>query len=159
MWAISGCCIGRSGSPLHPLLSFINACYQMKKCFIGDSFSYFESTFCYHSTYFFDFMCSSWKVLKGIKIFWTILLKPFIRYQGKNFDLFWIWRCFLFFLHCLVQPKQLIRFLVPIYVIRIRFWIFQKVSFYFVWLLNIALYSVHKFHFCISCSAVLMYCV
>ena len=53
-------------------------------------------------------MWSSNKVFKDIKIFWTVHSRPFIRYQGKNLDWFWIWCCFQFFLHCLVQPNQVI---------------------------------------------------
>ena len=49
------------------------------------------------------------------KIFWTVHAKLFIRYQGKNLDLFWIWCCFQFFLHCLVQPNQVIQFLFYIF--------------------------------------------
>ena len=62
--------------------------------------------------------------IKDIKIFWTVPLKPFIRYQGKNSNLFWI--CyFQFFFHCLVQPNQSIHFLFQIiFIIRIRLWIF-----------------------------------
>ena len=62
--------------------------------------------------------------IKDIKIFRTVLLKPFIRYQGKNSNLFWI--CyFQSFFHCLVQPNQSIHFLFQIIVIiRIRLWIF-----------------------------------
>ena len=66
-------------------------------------------------------------------------LRPFIRYQGNNFDLLWIWCCFQFFLHCLVQPKQVIYFLCHIiFIIRIRLWIFQTVHLYFVCFWNIA---------------------
>ena len=99
---------------------FINVCYQMK-CFSDDSFSFFGSRFCWYSAYFFDFMWSSNKVFKDIKIFWTVHSRPFIRYQGKNLDWFWIWCCFRFFLHCLVQPNQDIHFLLHvIFIIRIR---------------------------------------
>ena len=47
-------------------------------------------------TYFFDFMWGSSKVFRDIKIFWTVHLRQFIRYQGKNLDLFWIWCCIQF---------------------------------------------------------------
>ena len=62
--------------------------------------------------------------IKDSKIFWTVHLKPFIRYQGKNLNLFWI--CyFQFFFHYLVQPNQAIHFLFHIIcIIRIRLWIF-----------------------------------
>ena len=63
------------------------------------------------STYFFYFMWSSSKLFRDIKKFWTVHLRLFIRYQGKNLDLFWIWCCFQFFLHCLVQPDRVIHFL------------------------------------------------
>ena len=87
------------------------------KCFRGNSFSYV-----------FDFMWSSNKVFKDIKIFSAVHLRPFIRYQGKNLDLFWIC-CFRFFLHCLVQPNQVIYFLFHIiFIIRIRLWIFWTVN-------------------------------
>ena len=67
------------------------------------------------------------KVFKDIKIFWTVHSRPFIRYQGKNLDWFWIWCCFQFFLHCLVQPNQVIHFLFHIiFIIRIRLWIFKQ---------------------------------
>ena len=56
-------------------------------------------------------MWSSNKVFKGIKIIWPVHSRPFIRYQGKSLDLFWIWCCFQFFLHCLMQPNQFIHFL------------------------------------------------
>ena len=72
-------------------------------------------------------MWSSNKVFKDIKIFWTVHSRPFIRYQGKNLDWFWIWCCFQFFLHCLVQPNQVIHFLFHIiFIIRIRLWIFKQ---------------------------------
>ena len=81
------------------------------------------------STYFFDFMWSSSKVFRDIKAFWTVHLRPFIRYQGKNLDLFWLWCCFQFFLHCLVQPNKVIHFLFHIiFIIRIRLWVFQSLS-------------------------------
>ena len=67
------------------IVIFINICYQMK-CFSGDSFYFFRNRFCSYSTYFFDFMWSSNKVFKDIKIFWTVHSRPFIRYQGKNLD-------------------------------------------------------------------------
>ena len=76
---------------------FINVCYQMK-CFSGDSFFFFRSRCSKYSNSFFDFMWSSNKVFKEIKIFWTVHSRSFIRYQGKNVDLFWIWCCFQFFL-------------------------------------------------------------
>ena len=60
------------------IVIFINASYQMK-CFIGDSFSFFENRFCEYSSYFFDFTCISYKVFKCIKIFWIVLSRPFIR--------------------------------------------------------------------------------
>ena len=62
--------------------------------------------------------------IQSIKIFWTVPSRPLIRYQGKNLDRFWIWCCFRFFLHCLVQPNQDIHFLLHvIFIIRIRLWI------------------------------------
>ena len=74
---------------------------------------------------FFYFMWSTNKVFKD-KIFSSVHLSPFIGYQGKNLDLFWIWCCFKFFLHCLVQPNQVIHFLFHIlFIIRIGLWIFQ----------------------------------
>ena len=36
------------------------------------------------------------------KIFSIAYLRPFIRHQGKNLVLFWIWCCYQFFLDCLV---------------------------------------------------------
>ena len=121
------------------IVIFINICYQMK-CFSGDSFYFFRNRFCSYSTYFFDFMWSSNKVFKDIKIFWTVHSRPFIRYQGKNLDWFWIWCCFQFFLHCLVQPNQDIHFLLHvIFIIRIRLWIIQTVNLYFLCFWNIVL--------------------
>ena len=80
-----------------------------------------------------------------IKIFWTAHSRPFIRYQSKNLDFFWIWCCFQFFLHCLIQPNQVIHFLFHvIFIIRIRCRIFQTVNLYFVCFWNIALQSFHK---------------
>ena len=67
--------------------------YKMKYL-SGDSISFFRSRFCQYCTYFFDFMWSSNKVFKDIKIFWTVHSRPLIRYQGKDLDLFWIWCCF-----------------------------------------------------------------
>ena len=123
---------------------FINVCYQMK-CFSGDSFSFFRRRFCKYSTYFLNFMWSPNKVFKDIKLFSTVHLRPFIRYQGKNLDWFWIWCCFRFFLHCLVQPNQDIHFLLHvIFIIRIRLWIIQTVNLYFLCFWNIALQSFHK---------------
>ena len=75
------------------IIIFINVCYQMK-CFRGDSFSFFRSRFCYYSNYLFDFMWSSNKVFKDNKIFRTVHLRPYIRYQEKYLNLFWKWCCF-----------------------------------------------------------------
>ena len=91
--------------------------------------------------------------MKGIKTFWAVKYsRPLIRYQGKNLNSYWIRCCFLFFLRYLVQPKKLIRFLFHIMLImRIRFWIFPTVNFYFVYFWNNAFNSVYnfiKFHFC-----------
>ena len=84
-------------------------------------FPSFTISFCLYSTYIFDFMWSSNKVFKDVKIFWRVHSRPFVRYQGKNLDLFWIWCCFQFFLHCLVQPNQDMHFLLHvIFIIRIR---------------------------------------
>ena len=52
-------------------------------------------------------MWSSNKVFKDIKIFWIAPSRPFIRYQGKNLDWFWIWCCFLFLLH--IASRNLIK--------------------------------------------------
>ena len=121
------------------IVIFIKVCCQIK-CFSNDSFSIFRSKVLLISHLFFDFMWSSNKVLKESKIFWTVHSRPFIRYQGKNLDLFWIWCCFRFFLHCLVQPNQDIHFLLHvIFIIRIRFWIIQTVNLYFLCFWNIAL--------------------
>ena len=85
-------------------------------------------------------MLSSNKVFKDIKIFWTVHSRPFIRYQGKNLDWFWIWCCFQFFLYCLVEPNQDIHSLLHgIFIIRIRLWIIQAVNLYFLCFCNIAL--------------------
>ena len=92
---------------------------------VGIVFPFFRNRFCWYSTCFFDFMWSSNKVFIDIKIFSTVQLRPFIRYQCKNLDLFWIGCCFQFFLHCLVQPNQVIYFLFyVIFIIRIWLWIF-----------------------------------
>ena len=104
------------------------------------AFAFFRSRFYWYFTYLFDFMWSSNKAFKDIKIFWTIHSRPFIRYQGKNLDWFWIWCCFQFFLHCLVQPNQGIHFLLyVIFIIRIRLWIIQTVILYFLYFWNITL--------------------
>ena len=58
------------------------------------------------------------KVFKDIKIFCAVHSRSFIRYQGKNLNGFWIWCCFQFFLHCLVQPNQDIRFLLHVIFIK-----------------------------------------
>ena len=85
-------------------------------------------------------MWNSNEVFKDIKIFWTVHSRPFIRYQSKNLDLFWIWCCFQFFLHSLVQPNQVIHFFFHnIFIIRIRLLIFQAVNLYFVCFWNIVL--------------------
>ena len=66
------------------------------------------------------------------KYSFTLFLRPL--------DLFWIWCYFQFFLHSIVQPNLVIHFLFHIiFIIRIRLWIFQTVSFYFVCFWNIAL--------------------
>ena len=118
---------------------FKNVCYQMK-CFSGDSVSFFGSRFCYYFTDFFDFMWSSNKIFKDIKIFWTVHSRPFFRFQGKNLDWFWIRCCFQFFLYCLVQPDHDTHFLFHvILVIRIRPWFIQTVNLYFLYFWNIAL--------------------
>ena len=64
----------------------------------------------------------SWtRLSKGIKIFWAVHSRSFLRYQCRNFGLFWIWCCFQFFLHCLVQPNQVIHFLFhKIFILSIR---------------------------------------
>ena len=72
-------------------------------------------------------MWSSNKVFKDIEIFLIVHSRPFIRYQGKNLDWFWIWCCLQFFLYCLVQPNQDIHFLLHvIFIIRIRLSIKQS---------------------------------
>ena len=63
-------------------------------------------------------------VFKDIKIFWTVNSRPFIRHQGKDLDLLWIWCCFYFFLQCLVQVSHLLCHI--IFIIRIRLWIFKQ---------------------------------
>ena len=101
--------------------------------FLGTGFANISPTF-------YDFMWSSNKVFKDIKIFWTVHLRPFIRYQDKNLDWFWIRSCFQFFLHCLVEPNQDIHSLLHgSFIIRIRLWIIQAVNLYFLCLWNIAL--------------------
>ena len=78
-------------------------------------------------------MWSSKKVFKDIKIFWTVHSRPFIKYQGKNLDWFWIWCCFRFFLLCLMQPNQEINFLFHIiFIKRIRLWIVHTAKLYFM---------------------------
>ena len=78
-------------------------------------------------------MWSSKKVFKDIKIFWTVHSRPFIKYQGKNLDWFWIWCCFRFFLLCLMQPNQEINFLLHIiFIKRIRLWIVHTAKLYFM---------------------------
>ena len=47
-----------------------------------------------------------YEVFKDIKKFWTVYSRPFIRYQGKNLHLFWIWCCFQFLLHYFMQPNR-----------------------------------------------------
>ena len=117
---------------------FINVCYQMK-CFSGNSFSFLGIGFANISPDIFDFMWSSNKEFKDIKIFWKVHLRPFIRYQGKYLDLFWIW-CYFFFWHCLPQSNQV--FHIPLYIIfiiTIKLWIFQTVNLYLTCFWNIAL--------------------
>ena len=81
----------------------------------------------------FYFVWSLNKLFKAIETFWTVHSRPFIRYQGKNSDWFWIWCCFRFPLHCLVQPNQDIHFFLHvIFIIRIRLWIIQAVNLYFL---------------------------
>ena len=80
------------------IVIFKNVCYQMK-CFSRNSFSFFKEQILPIFHLLFDFMWSLDKVFKDIKIFWTVHSRPFIRYQGKNLDWFWIWYCFQFFLH------------------------------------------------------------
>ena len=121
------------------IVIFKNVCYQMK-CFSRNSFSFFKEQILPIFHLLFDFMWSLDKVFKDIKIFWTVHSRPFIRYKGKNLDWFWIWCCFQFFLHCLVQPNQDIHFLLHvIFIIRIRLWIIQTVNLYFLCFWNIAL--------------------
>ena len=115
------------------IVIFVNVCYQMKCFLLVIVFPFLGTGFANISPILFWFQWgSSNKVLKDIKIFWTEYLRPFIRYQGKNLDLFWIWCCFQFFLHCFVQPNQVIHFLFQItFTIGIRLWIFQTVNFFF----------------------------
>ena len=61
-------------------------------------------------------------VFKDIKI--TVHSRPFIRYQGKDLDLLWIWCCFYFFLHCLVWVIHLLCHIT--FITRIRLWIFKQ---------------------------------
>ena len=76
--------------------------------------------------------CGFSKVFKYIKIFLTVHLKSFIRNQGKNLDLFWIWWCFKLFLYCLLQPNHVIHFFFHIiFIVRIRLWFFQTVTLYY----------------------------
>ena len=63
----------------------------------------------------------------------------------RHLDLFWIWCCFQFFLHCIVQPNLVIHFLFHIiFIIRIRLWIFQTVNLYFVCFWNIVFINACK---------------
>ena len=48
------------------IVIFISVCEKIK-CFSSDNFSFFWGRFCWHPTYFFDFMWNSNKVFKDIK--------------------------------------------------------------------------------------------
>ena len=109
------------------------------KCFNGDSFSYFLGAGFTNITATFLISCDFNKLFKYIKIFSTVHLRSFIRYQ----DLFWIWCCIKFFLHCLGQPNQVICFLFYIiFIVRIRLWIFQAVTLCFVYASETFLFKV-----------------
>ena len=112
------------------IVIFINVCYQVKH-FSGDRFSFLGAGFANIPRTFLIIMWSWKKLFKDIKMFSTVPLRSFIRYQDKNLDLFWISCCFQFFLHCLVQPKQVIHFLFYI--------ILFLVNLYFVCFWNIDL--------------------
>ena len=91
------------------------------KCFSGDSFSFFSRANFTNIPPTFLISCDFNKVFKDNKIFSTVILRPFIRYHGKNLDLFQIWCCFQFLLHCLMQTNQVIHFLFHIiFVVRIK---------------------------------------
>ena len=62
----------------------------------------------------FNFIWSSNKVFKDIKIFRTVHSRPFFRHQGNNLDWIWVWCCFQVFLYCLVQPNQDMHFLLHV---------------------------------------------
>ena len=95
--------------------------YWLAFPFLGAGFANISLTF--------FFMWSSNKVFKDMKIFWTVHSRPFIRYQGKNLDWFWICCYFQYFLNCLVQPNQDIDFLLHvIFIARIS----QTVNLYFL---------------------------
>ena len=73
------------------IVVFISVCEKVK-CFSGDNFSFLWSRFCWHSTYFFDFMWNPNKVFKDIKkefelIFDQIKFIVFERVQLKKISL------------------------------------------------------------------------
>ena len=83
---------------------------------------------------------NSCKLQRLLQVAKFLFIYSFTNLLFRHLDLFWIWCCFQFFLHCLVQPNQVIYFLFHIiFIKRIRLWIYQTVNLYFVCFLNIAL--------------------
>ena len=150
-WNYKGFCKLQSFCLCTPLLLYFSDTYLLNlsssytfvtswSASVAIVFPFFKSRFCNYSIYIFDFMWSSSKVFKDIKIFSAVHLRPFIRYQGKKLDLFWIWCLFQSFLHCLIQPSQVIYSPFHIiFIISTRLWILQPVNLRFVCFWNIAL--------------------
>ena len=67
------------------IVIFINVCWQIR-CFSGDSFSFFRSSFI-NIPLTFSISCE-------VQTRYSKSLKYYDGHQGKNLDLFWIWCCF-----------------------------------------------------------------
>ena len=102
------------------IVIFINVCYQMK-CFIGDSFPFLIAGFANIPPSFLISCAVHTRYSKTLKYSEQYFRDHLLGIKVR------IWICseydavFNFFLHCIVQPNQLIRFpFHAIFIIRIR---------------------------------------
>ena len=105
------------------IVIFINFCYQMK-CFSGDSFYFLGAGFANILPTFLISCEFQTRYSKALKYSEQYIRDHLSGTKVKDLDLLWIWCCFYFFLHCLVQVIHLLCHI--IFIIRIRLWIFKQ---------------------------------
>ena len=100
----------------------------------------FENPIFIFGCFYLKAVYNSCKLQRLLEVAKILFMFSFTTLLFRDLDLFWIWCCFQFFLHCLVQPNQDIHFFLHvIFIVRIRLWIIQTVNLYFLYFWNIAL--------------------